>query len=203
MFITTNWLSNLLLVINVYILAPTSQAYNKIPQFDFAVDSTTAQLLSFTDAEVKCNNTGNEVIVIQNPGFELGLTYWNTYGTTSLVTNGCYSGNICVRAGSVVATDGDSGISQSFTAIGHQNLLSFYYKMTCPDKVTFDWVTAKLLDHTMDITWTILSPLCNSTDWTLLTTTVIAGHSYTLFLTNHDDYGANDPSYTDFDNILL
>jgi hypothetical protein len=124
-----------------------------------------------------------------------------------------------------VATNGDSGVKQSFTVVSNQNLLSFYYKMSCPDlgkflivilsfynllqelskifAVVFDWVTATLEDHTVGTTWAFRHTCETSADWTLVTTSVIAGHAYTLSLTNHDDNNIGDPSYTDFDNIFL
>ena len=105
--------------------------------------------------------------------------------------------------GSTSPTDGDSTISQSFTASGGQFQLIFYYKMTCPDTVTSDWMTVVLVDNTDDTTWSSSKVCEKSTVWTQVTTSVISGHPYTLTFINHDDNYPSDASYTLFDNIIL
>ncbi|MCW2702100.1 MAG: hypothetical protein JWQ37_95, partial [Blastococcus sp.] len=43
----------------------------------------------------------------------------------------------------------------------------------------------------------------SSTAWTQTTAPIVAGHSYTLTLTNQDDNYAGDATYTRFDDIAL
>ena len=38
---------------------------------------------------------------------------------------------------------------------------------------------------------------------TVVTASVVAGHSYTLTLVNHDDNFSSDPTYTRFDDVGL
>ena len=101
-------------------------------------------------------------------------------------------------------TNGDSTISGTFTAPWGASTLSFWYKMTCPDTVTYDWATATLLDNTVGgAPSTALQRTCVSNAWTQVTLGVIAGHNYTLSLTSHDDnYGA-DPTFTLFDDVVV
>ena len=90
---------------------------------------------------------------IINSDFEDGLSNWNSTGEVSVLMSGCYRGTSCVLAGASTPTNGTSSISQSFTVIGDQSLLSFYYKMTCPDTEQYDWTTAFLVDLTANTTW--------------------------------------------------
>ena len=140
---------------------------------------------------------------ITNGGFETGNSSgWTLAGTTSVVSSGCHSGTYCGRAGSTAATNGDSSFSQTFTAPTGATGISFWYKMTCPDTVTYDWATATLKDNTSATTATLLPKVCQTnSSWVNINGSLTAGHSYTLTLTSHDDnYGA-DPSYTLYDDV--
>ena len=142
-------------------------------------------------------------IVILNSEFENGFTSWTTAGTTSIVTTGCRSGS-CVMAGSKSASNGDSTISQTFTIAAGFNRLSFYYHMSCSvDTVRYDWVTASLVDNTINTSSSLSKQCVTSTSWTKVTGTVIPGHTYTLKLVNHDDDVSTDPSYTLFDSVSV
>src|SRR5262249_25460587 len=74
-----------------------------------------------------------------------------------------------------------------------------YYKVICPDTLTYDWAPATLTDNTANGTVTILPKTrSNSGVWTHVTTALTAGHSYTLTLTSHDDDYPGDATYTRF-----
>ena len=142
---------------------------------------------------------------ITNGGFESGLTGWTTSGASvSAVSASCHSGAGCARAGSTAATNGDSSLAQIFTAPTGSTGISFWYKMTCPDSVTYDWATATLKDNTTGTTATLLPKVCaTNASWVNVTGGLTAGHSYTLTLTNHDDNYSSDPSYTLYDDVAI
>lgn len=141
---------------------------------------------------------------IANGGFETGTTSgWTVSGaSTSIVSSGCHSGTYCGRAGSTSPTNGDSSFAQTFTAPTGSTGISFWYKMTCPDTVTYDWATATLKDNTSATTATLLPKVCvTNSSWVQVTGGLTAGHSYTITLTSHDDNYSGDPSYTLFDDV--
>ena len=144
---------------------------------------------------------------IINGGFETGaFSGWTTSGASTSITTASHSGTFAALAGSTSPTNGDSSISQTFTAPSGTNTLSFWYKTTCPDSVTYDWVTATLTDNTIAIMITLLPQICATTAWTqVVGASITPGHSYTLTLINHDDNYANppDPTYTLFDDLTL
>ena len=141
---------------------------------------------------------------ITNGGFETGnLNGWTPSGASATVVTGGHSGTYAARLGSTSPTNGNSNITQTFTAPTGATGISFWYKMTCPDTVTYDWATVTLKDNTANTTATLLAKTCTSNTWTNRTGSLTAGHSYTLTLTSHDDnYGA-DPSYTLFDDVTI
>ena len=142
---------------------------------------------------------------ITNGGFETGsLSGWTATGASESVVAGGHSGSYAARLGSTSPTNGDSSIVQTFTAPAGTTSLSFYYLMTCPDTLTYDWATATLKDNTAGTTTTVLAKTCTNTGaWVQKTASVTAGHSYTLTLTSHDDNYSADPTYTLYDDVAL
>ena len=142
---------------------------------------------------------------ITNGGFETGsLSGWTGSGTTSVVTGG-HGGTYAARVGGTSATNGDSSIAQTFTAPAAGGALSFWYKIVCPDTVTYDWATATLKDNTANTTVTLLAKTCtNSGAWVQSPATNLAGsRSYTLTLVSHDDNYPGDPTYTLYDDVAV
>jgi hypothetical protein len=142
---------------------------------------------------------------IVNGGFEAGsLTGWtSTAGTSAAVSTGAHSGTYAARVGSTSPTNGDSSIAQTFTAPTGSTRVSFWYKMTCPDTVTYDWATATLRDNTTATTTTVLAKVCtNNNTWVQSSATITAGHGYTLTLVSHDDNYVGDATYTIFDDVV-
>ena len=143
---------------------------------------------------------------IVNGGFEArSLSGWTASGaSTSVLSSGCHGGTYCARAGSTSPTNGDSSIAQTFTAPSGAGTVSLWYRVVCPDTVTYDWALATLSDSTAGTSTTLVPKTCtNSGTWAQASGPVIAGHSYTLTLTSHDDnYGA-DPTYTLYDDVTL
>ncbi|WP_327432935.1 hypothetical protein [Streptomyces sp. NBC_01236] len=142
---------------------------------------------------------------ITNGGFETGsLSSWTSAGTTSVVSTGAHSGTYAARDGSTSPTNGDSSVAQAFTAPTGTSTLSFYYNVTCPDTLTYDWATATLKDNTTGTTTTVLAKTCvSSSGWIQKTAAVTAGHSYTLTLISHDDNYTGDATYARYDDVTL
>jgi hypothetical protein len=139
---------------------------------------------------------------ITNGGFESGLAGWAATGPSVTATNAnCHGGTSCARLGSTSPTNGDSNLAQTFTAPAGSMNLTFWYKMTCPDTVSYDWATVSLRDNTSGTTSTPLGKVCTSNAWALVTVTITAGHNFTLTLTSHDDNYPSDPSFTLFDDV--
>jgi len=141
---------------------------------------------------------------ISNGGFEAGtFSGWTTSGAAAaIVSSGAHSGTFAARAGSSSPTNGNSNIIQTFTASG--STLSFWYNVTCPDTVTYDWATATLRDNTTGTTSTVLARTCvASSGWRQVTHAVTSGHSYTLTLTSRDDNYPGDPTFTLFDDVSV
>ena len=106
--------------------------------------------------------------------------------------------------GSTNPTNGDSKVSQTFTAPAGSTTVSFYYLVHCPDDVTYDWATATLKDNTTGTTVTVLGRTCNlNTSYTKVSHAITAGHSYTLTLVNHDENNPGDATDTRYDDVSV
>jgi hypothetical protein len=142
---------------------------------------------------------------IVNGGFETGsFSGWTTGGQATSISTTAHSGSFSGQAGSTSPTNGDSTISQTFTVPSGDAKLSFWYRVVCPDTVTYDWATATLKDNTTGTTTTVLGKTCTNTGaWVQASTSVVGGHSYTLTLLSHDDNYPADPTYTLFDDAVI
>jgi hypothetical protein len=172
--------------------------------YPLTVTGTEGTKTHSTSVNLTISGVGGGGIV--NGGFETGtLSGWTASGATdSVVSSGCHSGTFCARAGSTSPTNGDSSIAQTFMAPSGATGLSFYYKVNCPDTLTYDWAVATLKDNTAGTTATVLPKTCNTNAvWVQVQASLIAGHSYTLTLTSHDDNYSGDPTYTLYDDVAI
>jgi hypothetical protein len=144
---------------------------------------------------------------ITNGGFEAGsLSGWTATGpAASVTTTDPHSGSYAAMLGSTSPSNGASSIAQSFTAPSSGSpMLSFWYDVTCPDTVTYDWATATLKDTTTGTTRTVLPKTCVAdSGWTQVSSALTAGHGYTLTLTSKDDNYPGDPTYTRYDDVAV
>ncbi len=166
-----------------------------------AKDSTGASgSASFSWAVSTSGGTGGNAVA--NGGFETGsLSGWTASGVTSVTTSGPHSGTYAAEVGSSSPST-TSSITQTFTAASGNTKLTFWYDVTCPDTVTYDWATATLKDNTTGTTTTVLAKTCvANSGWVQKTASIVAGHSYTLTLTSKDDNYPGDPTYTLYDDV--
>lgn len=173
----------------------------------------TASLSGATPSSVTITITAAPANPIQNGGFETGSFSpgWSASGAYEAVIQSfsCHSGAgpDCAQLGQPTPTNGNSTISQLFTVPSGASTVSFYYSISCPDTVTYDWATATLRDNTVGGSRTILPRTCNRTSarspWTRVSASVTAGHSYTLTLISHDDNYPVDPTYTLYDDVSV
>jgi len=150
-------------------------------------------------------SNGAAVNPVVNPGFETGtLSGWTATGVARAATYP-HTGSYAAALGSTSPTT-DSSISQTFTMPAAANTISFWYKVGCPDTVTYDWATATLRDNATGATTTLLPKTCTNTGaWVQVSSSVTSmrGHSVTLTLANHDDNYSADPTWTDYDDISV
>jgi secreted trypsin-like serine protease len=138
-----------------------------------------------------------------NGTFETGTTSsWTSAGVVGTVNTGAHGGTYAARLGATTATNGESKVSQTFTAT--TNRLSFWYSMTCPDTVTYAWAKATLTDTTAGTTSTPLAKTCTKGQgWKQVTAGLTTGHTYTLTLINRDDNHPADPVSTLYDDVTV
>jgi hypothetical protein len=141
---------------------------------------------------------------LTNGTFETGnLSSWSTSGSTSATASAAHSGSYGAMVGSTGPTN-TSSVTQSFTAPSGTSKVSFWYNVTCPDTVSYDWATATLQDTTAGTTTTLLAKTCTQgAGWKQVSGTVAAGHNYTLTLSNKDDNYAGDATYTYYDDVTV
>jgi hypothetical protein len=147
------------------------------------------------------SGTGGGGIV--NGGFESGdLSGWTASGIAAVSTT-AHGGSFSAQLGNNNPST-DSSIAQTFTAPSDGTQLSFWYQVTCPDTLQYDWASAALKDNTTGTTTTVLAKTCsNDGVWRKATATLTPGHSYTLTLANHDDNYAGDATFTRYDDVAI
>lgn len=183
-------------------LTITTQAGTPPGSYPITITASGAANTHTTGYTLTVTNPGG----IVNGGFETGtLSGWTASGpATGVITSGAHSGTYAALLGSTSPTSGASSINQTFTAPTGSSQLSFWYNVTCPDTVGHDWATAQLRDNTTGKTTTVLPKTCvASSGWRQVTASIVAGHSYTITLTNRDDNRAGNPTSTKYDDVTV
>jgi hypothetical protein len=144
---------------------------------------------------------------ILNNDFESSiLASWTSTGSAGLSTTAAY-GTQSAIVGSTSAS-ATSTLAQTFNvpATGVTGL-SFFYKMTCPDTLTYDQFTVTLRDNVTSQSYTVVPNTCaTNSSWVHVSyalPSAILGHGATLTFSNHDDNNPYDASYTLVDNVTF
>ncbi|HEU5425355.1 MAG TPA: S8 family serine peptidase [Actinocrinis sp.] len=144
------------------------------------------------------------VVTIVNGGFEIGsISGWSVTGTDSVLAVARYSGAYGLQLGST-GPSGTSSASQTFTVAAGGTALSFWYRTMCPDTISRGWASVSLADLTAGTTLTALPKTCvRDSGWVHSSAPVIAGHKYTLTLTNRDDNSLGSATHTYYDGVTV
>jgi hypothetical protein len=153
---------------------------------------------------------------IVNPSFETwGTPGWTSTGITSVYTykiepvvTGRHS---AVTGGPFGGTSGDSSLAQTFTVPALESTLRLHVFPVCRGTLSTTWVSVTLADVTPSgdsgvidagAPVQILPNSCTNTQtWTTLAAPVVAGHTYTLTMTSHDN--GSSATYAVWDDITV
>jgi hypothetical protein len=144
--------------------------------------------------------------VVQNPGFETGLTSWTAGGAfTPLVSSSAHSGSASAQVGSTGAVGGDSTLAQTVLLGPGSSTLTFWYQPHCTDTIAYDQIQMQVRSTTGAILATVLNVCSNSGAWTQVSVdlTPYAGQTVVLWFNDHDDGYPVDPTYFLLDDIAL
>jgi hypothetical protein len=144
------------------------------------------------------------VATVVNGGFEAGsISGWSESGTVSVLAAARYSGAYGLQLGST-GPSGTSSASQTFTVAAGGTTLWFWYRNLCPDTVSRGWATVSLADVTSGTTLIALPKTCaKDSGWVHTSAPVIAGHKYTLTMTNRDDNSPGSATHTYYDGVTV
>ena len=114
------------------------------------------------------------------------------------------TGTAAVQVGRFRASSTDAVLTQTFLSPA-TGVLTADYQSHCADSVAYDWTAVVLIDDTAATSTTVLPRTCaQDVDWRATTPMpMIAGHTYTLIITTHDDGWPGDPTYALFDDITM
>ena len=144
------------------------------------------------------------VAPLRNGDWEAGtLDPWLGVGSVSRST-AHQSGSASVQVGRFRAAKVDAVLVQTFLS-PVAGVLTASYQSHCGDSVAYDWTSVVLVDDTARTSVTVLPRTCaqDSTWRSTSPVPTVAGDTYTLIVTTHDDGWAADPTYALFDDVIL
>lgn len=145
--------------------------------------------------------------MVQNPGFETGsFSSWTVSGAAlPAITTTPHSGTYSARIGSASPYNGNSIVQQTVTIPAGTTTLSFWYRPSCPDTLTYDQIQMQIRTTAGSTLATVLNVCSNSGAWTQRTfnTTPYAGLTVVLWFNVHDDGYPSDPTYALLDDVSL
>jgi hypothetical protein len=131
-----------------------------------------------------------------------GLDPWSAIGQATLLsTADCHTGGQCAMLGARSIVPGDATLAQSFVAPAGAGALSLWYQQGCQDASGRNGLTITLQDRITAGVATVLPQQCQTTGWQNITAPIVAGHVYTLIVTNHDDDAAG--AWTLLDDVVI
>ena len=144
--------------------------------------------------------------VVQNPGFESGLSSWTAGGAFApVVSSSAHSGSASAQVGSTGPVGGDSTLTQAVVLGSGSTTLTFWYQPHCTDTIAYDQIQMQLRSTDGTTLATVLNVCSNSGAWTQVTfdLTPYAGQTVVLWFNDHDDGYPIDPTYFLLDDIAL
>jgi hypothetical protein len=185
-------------------LTVTTSAATPVGAYNLGITGTGSSSTRVTSVRLVVSPVINPSLV--NGNFETGdLTGW-IVGPNASISTVAHGGAFAAQVGIAVATFGDSSIAQAFPIAAGAESLSFFYSISCPDTVSFDWATATLTDFDTGVTSDILLRTCtNDGSWVQQRVDVraLVGHTVMLTLVSHDDGFVSDPTFVLYDDGKL
>ncbi|HMA36129.1 MAG TPA: choice-of-anchor J domain-containing protein, partial [Chloroflexia bacterium] len=149
---------------------------------------------------------------IQNGGFETGsVSSWTVDGSlpapvasTTQKHAGSYSALLGATSGN--EPNGDSSLYQSFTVPSGGGTLSFWYRPTTADTISYDWQDAYLQNSSGSTVATLLHVASNTQVWTNVTYNLASYAGQTMrikFLVHEDGCTCNDLTSMYVDDVTV
>ena len=149
---------------------------------------------------------------LQNGGFETGsVSSWTVDGSlpapaasTTQKHSGSYAALLGATSGS--EPNGDSSLYQSFTVPSGGGTLSFWYRPTTADTISYDWQDAYLQNSSGSTVATLLHVASNTQAWTNVTYNLAAYAGQTMrvkFLVHEDGCTCNDLTSMYVDDVTV
>jgi hypothetical protein len=198
----------------VFKVASNAQAWTQVT-FDLSPYAGTSVVLWFNDHEdgfgdltyYYLDDVSVTANVVSNGGFETGsLASWTTGGVKTPVVSTAqkHSGSYSALLGSTTTPEpnGDSSIQQTIIVPAGGATLSFWYRPSTTDTITYDWQEAQIRNTSGATLAQVFKVASNSGTWTQVTYSLsaYAGQTIVLWFNDHED-GFGDLTYMYLDDV--